>query len=380
MQINRENYEAYLLDYMEGTLSPETEKDLVKFMADNPDLYYAIDLHDITVLPEKINFPYKESIKKGGLNREINRDNFEQFCIARAEGDLPSSAEKKLHLFLEKNPDCAGVANLYGNLILKADKTLIFPDKHLLKKKEPSMRQVSGYFNKRTLYRAVSVAASVVIIVSVWIFTQNGRLLNKSIYGPVTGESSLSVEKAPAVDLMERISADILQYPTGQINTDFLTANLTINNQVLPDVPDEVNQPAGIPSCSDRKSDLLPPASPRINIKGTVISSGSQSGIRQVYLAGLYRSPSSTQVRNASGPGSFINGLTGFVAQFSDNDSERERLTLWDLADAGIKGINSLAGTDLHIDREYDQYGDLVSLEFTSRNVEFQRSVTKFDD
>ena len=62
--INQHNYEAYLLDSMEGRLSVEQQLELDTFMALHPEL--AIDLEDLAEMtfdPQQAVFPNKEILK-----------------------------------------------------------------------------------------------------------------------------------------------------------------------------------------------------------------------------------------------------------------------------------------------------------------------------
>ena len=64
-KINIENYEAFLLDYMEGNLSTEDFVALQMFSAEHPHLN--IDLNDLELVEletEKIHFNEKENLKK----------------------------------------------------------------------------------------------------------------------------------------------------------------------------------------------------------------------------------------------------------------------------------------------------------------------------
>jgi len=67
-------------------------------------------------------------------------------------------------------------------------------------------------------------------------------------------------------------------------------------------------------------------------------------------------------------------GVFNFVSRNLENETDRERLSIWDLADAGFKGINFIAGTELSLSREYDENGELVSTEFSSPVFGFQRT------
>lgn len=65
MNINKENIEAYLLDYAEGTLSVQQKKEVESFLALNPEFREMLSLYDdsIKLEEEPIIFTGKEDLK-----------------------------------------------------------------------------------------------------------------------------------------------------------------------------------------------------------------------------------------------------------------------------------------------------------------------------
>jgi hypothetical protein len=66
MNINRENYEAYLLDYFEKELDPATVAELMLFLELNPDLKADFEeFENISLVPDtNIGFPTNTALKK----------------------------------------------------------------------------------------------------------------------------------------------------------------------------------------------------------------------------------------------------------------------------------------------------------------------------
>ena len=89
MNINRQNYESILVDYLDGRLSPEDEAELMLFLLKNPDIAEEVEgLQDASINPSKIQYPNKAVLKKQsvqpfGINNEID-----YLCIAELEGDI----------------------------------------------------------------------------------------------------------------------------------------------------------------------------------------------------------------------------------------------------------------------------------------------------
>jgi len=91
--ITRKNYEAYLLDYVEGNLSPELIAELMLFLEQNPDLKEVLEDFEIHKLEpvEDLGFDKTRLKKETGI---ITSDNYEDFIIAEVESNrtigLPS--------------------------------------------------------------------------------------------------------------------------------------------------------------------------------------------------------------------------------------------------------------------------------------------------
>ena len=91
MEINRHNYEAFLLDQLEGRLSVEQQQELDNFLLLNPDC--ARELSEIepwTLRDDQLQFQNSDSLKKDFPNSSsvVTDQNFDLFSIARMEGDL----------------------------------------------------------------------------------------------------------------------------------------------------------------------------------------------------------------------------------------------------------------------------------------------------
>ena len=91
MQINRENYEAYFIDYLEGNLDELLVDDFIEFIKLNPDLKEELDLFEsLEAIPENIAFENKEGLYKEKYDAETA---FNDAAVACLEGDI-SEGEK----------------------------------------------------------------------------------------------------------------------------------------------------------------------------------------------------------------------------------------------------------------------------------------------
>jgi len=140
MKINRNNYEAWLLDLFEGNLSPEQEADVALFLEQNPDLKVDAEEFDKVSLPPEKQIRLDNSFT-GKLKRpiispvgKINSSNYEDFFIAWYEDTLRDDEKVNLEQFLHENPEFNEEFLLYGKIKLPKEKGIIYPDKNSLKK------------------------------------------------------------------------------------------------------------------------------------------------------------------------------------------------------------------------------------------------------
>lgn len=110
------NYEAWLLDRLEGRLTPEQERALDAFLLLHPDLAPLDDgplptLDDpLPGLPPTVKDDLKRELPPTGMPRAPIDD----FLIAREEGDLDPAQLAALDVWLAAHPEDARAARLYA--------------------------------------------------------------------------------------------------------------------------------------------------------------------------------------------------------------------------------------------------------------------------
>jgi hypothetical protein len=139
MKINRDNYEAYFLDYFEGQLSPEMVQEVLLFVELNPDLKNIFtDFEAVTLTSEDdIVFENKAGLKKNQVfaTSQINDSNYEEFLIGETEGLLDTNQLSALDEFISINPQFENDRRLFGLAHLTADSEVVFEAKESLKQK-----------------------------------------------------------------------------------------------------------------------------------------------------------------------------------------------------------------------------------------------------
>ncbi|MCK4881373.1 MAG: hypothetical protein KAS82_11950, partial [Bacteroidales bacterium] len=197
MEINRHNYEAYLLDLLEGRLSVEDQQKLHDFLLLNPDCTGELTEMEPWVLEgEKICFHNSNLLKKEIPNHttELSDHNFDLFSIARMEGDLDDKQEAAHQSMVAEDE---GRSTQW----LEWQQTRLVAEPLLFKGKE-KLKQKKGEKNRVIWISVISTAAAIALLIVLF------RM------GPVLPQQELSVQSLSETDAQQR--SDVPDQPEGQ--------------------------------------------------------------------------------------------------------------------------------------------------------------------
>ncbi len=164
--INRENYEIYALDYLEGNLNNDLKKQFEEFLKQNPDIAQEIFNIDLTPVKQdtSIEFKDKNSLKKSSVP---GLSYFDELCIAELEGistkqqkqelkHLISTDKEKEKIFIEYQLTKVPLVNAF------------YPYKDKLRK--------SAFSD--SLYKVTRIAAIILIFFSLLTLTKYPKQLS----------------------------------------------------------------------------------------------------------------------------------------------------------------------------------------------------------
>lgn len=121
--ITRENYEIYIIDYLDGTLTDEQSKSLMEFLRANPDLQEEFELiKDVELPNENIIFNDKKSLKKSFKQFPITEETIDEWSIAALENELTADEINQFEKALSKNVFFANTHKLYLKTKLTTEK------------------------------------------------------------------------------------------------------------------------------------------------------------------------------------------------------------------------------------------------------------------
>ena len=136
--INKENYEAYFLDYVEGNLNTHDTNMLFAFLEENKELKEELLAYeDISIPTPKTDFDVSSLIKTDLENDKITSTNFEEFAIANLEKQLSPEKTIELDKVSSDNENLKKELLTIKKTVLIKDESIIYEDKEDLKKTIP---------------------------------------------------------------------------------------------------------------------------------------------------------------------------------------------------------------------------------------------------
>ena len=156
MNINRDNYESYFIDFLDGTLAPAAVDELLDFLSANPDLAQELKGMERMVLEPTVvdEFPVADLLKT-----ELDcQPFFDDACIQYMEGDMQPEKQIEFEAFVSKKPERQRELNLFLATKLKPNLNDTFGNLYALKR----------YPFAQTVGVALAVAASIAVLIGLW--------------------------------------------------------------------------------------------------------------------------------------------------------------------------------------------------------------------
>ena len=156
--INRHNYEAFFLDFLDGNLSESEMKELSRFLQKNPSLKEELEsFEEVTLEPSDIKFENKQELIKKTQAQHFEITEFEYLCVADIENDSNNEELKQLKKELSVSENKT-TYTIFNKVKLQANENIVFSNKSKLLKKYVSV-------NFRTVISVASAAAILLFFV-----------------------------------------------------------------------------------------------------------------------------------------------------------------------------------------------------------------------
>ena len=341
-KIGRHNYEEFFLDYLDGTLNPEQMIELEIFLIQNPDLKMELEEMDCPMLTQE-----NISIELDSLKEIPFRNSFDDFCIARLEGDLSVDNEIAFDLFLEKNELLKKESDIYQKTILIPDEQIVFENKEGLKKDKTKIT-FWLYFS------GIGAVASVLLLFSLWsVFYQ---------YEDVNSD-------------LESISQ--VQLETIKIEKSALEKNIFIDTDsdfIATKIKEIKNLEEGLPKLRNPKLVLVKEIE-SIVTKVTLPEVSTDKIIavlsnKQKLEFKLKEVKTISPIKVSQN-----NGLDQMGMSWKSSSPKKKNSVLYAIAKYGVDKIGEIAGKNVKIEKTYDSVTEKTRFNFKSEGIGFSKTI-----
>ncbi|MFA5817793.1 MAG: hypothetical protein WC854_00760 [Bacteroidales bacterium] len=361
MKIDRSNYEIWLIDWLDGNLSDLQVELLKLFLSENPELKEEFDgLTAVSLKPSERSFPHKDQLKKSIA--VLSGSQFEYLCVAYLENDLSAGQQTELMESINQDYEKKRTFELIQKIRLDPA-GISYKHKNQLIKKTAVQRVM------RFAVIGLSAAATIALLIMTYlIIPRNLPDETNTTTQNIVIDSTLfkrAVDKVP-----DKIITD--KKPVlSKLKRENLFAGVQKNNSVIIQSDPTALMP----------NDSLHRNPDDLEIQLTKIPFYAEIDLKK-------RSVSNTLV--ASNSNLIIptydderSNLSRFFAKTFREKILKENISLdsplkgYEIAEAGVTGLNKLLGWEMALDKNNDENGELRSVYFSSKILKFNAPVKK---
>lgn len=361
MKIDRSNYEIWLIDWLDGNLNDFQIQQVKIFLNENPELKEEFEeISSFNIKPVAKSFPNKILLKRS--ISEIPKSQFEYLSVAFLENDITPEQKSELTTMMDQD-------NELRKSFALIQKTRLTPGNDIYRKKNLLIKKTGIQKVFKLSVGLLSAAAAVALIIVTYL------LIPRNINEPAfTAEQSIAtdssiIEQPPAIT-PESLTAD---------NKPHVIKQERVNKppviQKLNPVP---NNSDLIVIKADVSSDSIP-YTPDIELKKLKVNvtfDFNKEIIGNSLVASYQPIDLPSEIDDRSKIGKFI-AKTFREKILKETVTQDTPLKAYEIAEAGITGLNNLFGWEMALDEKNDENGQLKSVYFSSRVLKFNAPVKK---
>jgi hypothetical protein len=356
MRPDRTNYELWFVDYLDGKLEEDQVSLLMQFLEQNPDLRE--ELNDIAnIVPsENTAFPGKDKLKK--TISDIPASQFEILCVSSLERDTNRDQERELAEIISSSHEKKKVFEEFKKIRL-VPYEIKYPKKSSLK-----------HLTLQQKITRISLAASGIaagIALFFIIYNSSGPNPTPSLVS-VNQPIPLTSVKINAPQTNEKADLEIKK---AAVKPQEQLAAIEISADAIRKVEETVTLP--LDTDKEKTADVKPELSKSAFINDVRLTSGEAAPL----LATMHVSPVDPEAFYEK---SGINEYFAWLVRekiLKAKIPETGPLKGYEVASAGIVGINRLLGWDMSLKPNRNDKGELKSLYFSSKMIKFNAPVKK---
>ena len=360
MQIDRSNYEIWLIDWLDGNLSDIQIEQLQLFLRDNHDLKEEFEeLTTFRLNPSEKSFPHKSRLQKSPS--DLSETQFEYLSVAYLENDISADQQAELKESIQNDTERKTIFELIQKMSLS-------PVPLLYKHRNRLFRRT--VFQNVIRLTVIGLSAAAIITLVVINYISKPKTLQVRFEKTAQPIVPDSVIQKPPVIVPDKIKTES-KVLHSQIESKNLTARSAKTSSVISEVSltphaenDSLFSPSEPPPTLINKISV----SPLIDLKGKPIP-GTLIALK-----------TSTPVAQYDDGRSKLNK---FIAKtfrekiLKEKSAKDSPLKGYELAEAGVSGLNKLLDCEMVLDEKRDANGELKSVYFSSKIIKFNAPVKK---
>lgn len=367
MKINRNNYEAFFLDYHEGNLLPQEVADLLLYVAQHPELKEEFEGFENISIENKSTIYFEN---KNELKKQITLS--DEQLIAAVEGTLTVSELAEFDQQLKTNLNAQRTFKLYQHTKLVADTAIKFENKNSLKHKENKVIPFLSYF---------AIAATILLLIGLFIFNNSDQPLPliTADLKKSNAKETFPVQKneiASTKETQKGLGSTLIT-ATNKKNQPFAVKKSVVkvtkentNNQIIKNTlntlqhtSDSIHQNVHPKRLPVNDAPLIAFVEPSTNKKeDSKIEPMKEEINSDTYLSlpeiALKKIKEKTQNENV----------------VSANKKNRKKFNGWDVAQIITGAISKVTGKDIEIKTSYNERGDLTAYAFNAGKINFSKN------
>jgi hypothetical protein len=353
MNINKNNYEAFFLDYHEGNLSPQQVADLLLYLEQHPQLKEEFESFENITFQDlnAIEFENKNELKRvTGLTPS---ESWDEVMIASVEGILTQEEILLLNKQLSIDAKLQYEFLLYQKTKLAADVSIVFENKKDLKRKEKKVIPIYYY---------VAVAASILLLMGLFFMfndsVEQQKLADEKIQSSKANIQTAVNERSSIVENnKEEKNLANLNVPVIQV-----LKRTKINPEKQMSVPENKEVPQPVIENNIALNDQ--------ENKGEQLTAyNEQPATDNQLTTNNQQSPSNNKIE----PNGFLSLRELAAAKIKEKIADQPTLTAekktgrlkkwsgWDIAEIAAKGFNKFTGRNVEVKPTYNNNGDVIA-------------------
>ena len=361
MEIDRSNYEIWLIDWLDGNLNEIQIEQLQLFLCKNPDLKDEFDeLATFRLHPSVKSFPGKVHMIKS--ISDLTTSQVEYLSVAYLENDLTPEQQAELKESIATIPE-----KMLSFELIQKSKLIppVIPYKHKSRLFRRTIAQ------KAIRISLIGLSAAAIILLAVVTYFSKPKTTQVKFEKTALNITADSVLRRPEVKIaVGEIKSEKRIIPSkkqGKILTALSKMDITA---IAETGTNKTENNDSLKRSAENLSIMLY----KIPVSDVIVLNGEP--IRNTLIASSSIIPVPEYDDGRSRFGKFI-AKTFREKILKEKSPKDSPLKVYEIAEAGVTGLNKLLGWEMALDERKDANGELKSVYFSSKILKFNAPVKK---